>query len=103
MTRLPATLVLLLALGCSSEGSDETAKERGRIPDVLAELLLVRDSDEIPPVRFPHARHLDPEFAGKKLDCAYCHHTLDELPGSLPMACGTCHPHEGQDGKAPDI
>lgn len=103
-TRPRNLLALLLAAGCSPEtGAPGTAGGGARVPAVLADLVLARDSDEITPVRFPHARHLDPGFAGRALDCADCHHTLEDLPGSIPAACGTCHPHEAEEGKPPDI
>jgi hypothetical protein len=98
------TLALLTAgLGCLSTAGRDAPKSAARIPTVLADLELARDSDEITPVDFPHARHQDPAFAGRALDCADCHHTLRDVPGSIPAACGTCHPHEGEEGKPPDI
>jgi hypothetical protein len=106
MTRAIAILILTLpaAIGCSSEAGKPAAPQAGaRLPAVLADLLLARDSDEITPVEFPHARHLDPKFAGRALDCADCHHPLGELPGSIPTACGSCHPPEAEEGKPPDI
>ena len=97
-------LALLLAAGCSSEAGDPPTPDGGPLfPKILADLVLAQDQDEIPPVEFPHAKHLDPEFAGRPLDCAECHHTLEDLPGSIPTACGTCHPHEAEAGKPPDI
>ena len=97
-------LALLPAVGCSSDTGEPQAPDEGaRFPAVLADLVLAQDQDEIPPVEFPHAKHLDPRFVGRALDCAECHHTLEDLPGSLPTACGTCHPHEQEEGKPPDI
>jgi hypothetical protein len=102
-TLLAGISVLVAGVGCSSEAGDASPEGRARIPSVLAELLLARDSDEITPVVFPHAQHQDPTVTGRELDCAFCHHTLTDLPDQPPAACGTCHPHRAEEGTAPDI
>jgi hypothetical protein len=88
---------LLLVAGCSSEAP------RGRIPDTLAELVLAEGSHEITEVDFPHRFHNDPKASGQDLTCTFCHHTLADLPGSLPSPCVTCHPLEPVEGKPPDL
>jgi len=97
-----AAIAIFVTLGCAESGDDPGAG-RGRLPSVLAELTLVRDSDEITAVEFPHARHNDTRFVGREMACVECHHTLADLPESIPVACGTCHHDEEDASPAPDI
>ena len=68
----------LVAAGLSCDAREPAPSHAGKVPPVLSELLLARDSDEIPPIVFPHGEHQHLEFQGKPIDCAYCHHTLAE-------------------------
>ena len=96
--RVPVLLVLVLA--ACSPGSEESPR---RLPATLDVLVLHGAPDEITPVVFRHGDHSDPAFTGQDLQCTYCHHTLTDEPGSLPTACGTCHPHDPEEGNPPDI
>jgi hypothetical protein len=98
--------LLILVLAACSPGSEEGVAPHppaARAPETVAHLTLAEDTDEIPPVNFPHGRHNDPAAIGRELPCSFCHHTLADLPKSLPTACGTCHPHESEPGEPPDI
>jgi len=96
-------LGLMISVGCASDPRDPAGTQGARIPRILGELVLARDSDEITPVIFPHARHQDLELGGRRLGCVGCHHTLSDRPESPPAACGTCHPHDAEEGQPPDI
>ena len=96
---LPLIAAVLAACGEAEERPGSTTL----VPALLADLTPARDSDEISPVRFPHALHQDERKMGRKLACAFCHHHLEADPASLPMACGRCHPHAAADGSPPDI
>ena len=98
MRRLPLLCLVLAACG-------QDARENGAapLPSPLAHLTLARRSTEIPPVEFPHARHLDASVVRESLACSRCHHPLAEDAEALPARCGSCHPHDAVAGGPPDI
>lgn len=102
MRRTAPTLLLFALAACGADV--ERAEEDGpRLPATVRHLSLARRSAEITAAEFPHGAHLDPAFVGEKLSCSRCHHTLVDVPGSLPAGCGDCHPMEPEEGKPPDL
>lgn len=76
-----------------------------RMPETVAVLMANENHPAMSPVRFTHARHVDPEVMGRDVACAECHHPLNEEPGKIPAACTSCHPFnhevEPQDESVP--
>ena len=100
---------LLLAIGlaaCSPASNDGEE----RLPPVLHRLLLNENSEEGTAVTYGHLFHLDAAEMGREMKCVDCHHHLEGDPGSIPLACSTCHGPEDdtledakKKGKVPGI
>jgi len=83
-----AAIAVLVGCGGKSVESAPT-----RIPEALATLTLVEGHPNITPAVFPHAAHIDAERMGGEVECATCHHLLEEKPEALPRRCTSCHGH----------
>ncbi len=58
------------------------------------EIMLMALSRKLPPVLFPHKKHVEMGLA----HCGNCHH---QNPENV-KGCYTCHPHEPEEEKTPD-
>lgn len=72
--------------------SEEELKELygDKMPE---DIMLMALSDKLPPVLFPHKKHVDME----KAHCGNCHH---KNPNDV-KGCYTCHPHEPEKEEVP--
>ena len=97
------TLQVLLIAFAACSARDPAPPSPARLPPVLHHMVLAENSDEIGPVEFPHGFHNDDVAMGRNAECVDCHHTVRDVPGSLPAPCVRCHPMEPEEGKQPDL
>lgn len=96
-TTLPF-LLILAACSAGREVEPAFGPDRGKPAATLARLVLAEGNDELTPVVFDHAAHLERMIERRGLACSGCHHALTEDPDRVPTACGECHPNVEPDG-----
>jgi hypothetical protein len=97
---------LLIAVACAPGRTGGPGPERGRPAATLARLVLAEGNEELTPVVFEHAAHLDRMLERRGVACSGCHHSLKDDANRIPTACSECHEPVEPDGtprKVPDL